>query len=84
MISYSAENIKKVYTFGRRPVQLYDETERIFCTTDVHKAFDQVYRDGTVYLLCAIWHGSQREDAAHVRPMDKQKLCSTKVERTHW
>ena len=28
-----------------------DETERIFCTTDVHKAFDQVYRNGTIYLL---------------------------------
>ena len=28
-----------------------DEHERIFCTTDVHKAFDQVYRNGTVYLL---------------------------------
>ena len=28
-----------------------DETERIFCTTDVHKAFDQVYRNSTVYLL---------------------------------
>ena len=28
-----------------------DETERIFCTTDVHKAFDQVYRNGTMYLL---------------------------------
>ena len=24
---------------------------RIFCTTDVHKAFDQVYRNGTIYLL---------------------------------
>ena len=29
----------------------HDETERIFCTTDVHKAFDQVYRNGTIYLL---------------------------------
>ena len=28
-----------------------DETERIFCTTVVHKAVDQVYRNGTVYLL---------------------------------
>ena len=28
-----------------------DDTERIFCTTDVHKAFDQVYRNGTIYLL---------------------------------
>ena len=27
------------------------EVERIFCTTDVHKAFDQVYMNGTVYLL---------------------------------
>ena len=26
-------------------------TNRIFCTTDVHKAFDQVYRNGTIYLL---------------------------------
>ena len=26
-------------------------SERIFCTTDVHKAFDQVYRNGTIYLL---------------------------------
>ena len=28
-----------------------DETERVFCITDVHNAFDQVYRNGTVYLL---------------------------------
>ena len=28
-----------------------DEIERVFCTTDVHKAFDQVYRNGIVYLL---------------------------------
>ena len=28
-----------------------DGSERIFCTTDVHKAFDQVYRNGTIYLL---------------------------------
>ena len=28
-----------------------DETEKIFCTTDVYKAFDQVYRNGTIYLL---------------------------------
>ena len=26
------------------------ETERIFCTTDVHEAFDQLYRNGTVHL----------------------------------
>ena len=38
-----------------------DETERIFCTTDVHKAFNQVYRNGIVYLL----YGSKREDVAH-------------------
>ena len=31
-----------------------DETERIFCTTDVHKAFDQVYMNGTIYLLYGI------------------------------
>ena len=29
----------------------HDETEKIFCTTDVHTAFDQVYRNGTMYLL---------------------------------
>ena len=28
-----------------------DETERVFCTIDVHTAFDQVYRHGTIYLL---------------------------------
>ena len=28
-----------------------DETERIFRTTDMHKVFNQVYRNGTVYLL---------------------------------
>ena len=28
-----------------------DETKRIFCTTDAHTAFDQVYRNGTIYLL---------------------------------
>ena len=28
-----------------------DETERTFCTTDVHKAFGQAYTNGTVYLL---------------------------------
>ena len=28
-----------------------DRAERLFCTTDVHKAFDQVYRNGTIYLL---------------------------------
>ena len=33
-----------------------DETERIFCTTDVHKAFDQVYRNGTIYLLYRAAH----------------------------
>jgi len=27
------------------------ETPTLFCTTDVHKAFDQVYRNGTTYLL---------------------------------
>jgi hypothetical protein len=27
------------------------EEPTLFCTTDVHKAFDQVYRDGTIYLL---------------------------------
>jgi hypothetical protein len=27
------------------------EEPTLFCTTDVHKAFDQVYRNGTVYLL---------------------------------
>ena len=31
-----------------------DETERIFCTTDVHKVFDQVYRNGTIYLLYGV------------------------------
>ena len=36
-----------------------DETERIFCTTDVHKAFDQVCRNGTVYLLYRV--GIRRE-----------------------
>ena len=30
------------------------ETERIFCTTDVHKAFDRVYRNGTIYLLYGV------------------------------
>ena len=34
-----------------------DETERIFCTTDVHKAFDQVYRNGTIYLLYGMGRG---------------------------
>lgn len=28
-----------------------EEAGRIFCTTDVHKAFDQMYRNGTIYLL---------------------------------
>ena len=28
-----------------------DETERPICTADVHMALDQVYRNGTVYLL---------------------------------
>ena len=28
-----------------------DETERLICTADVHKAVDQVYRNGTMYLL---------------------------------
>ena len=37
--------------YGRGPGDT-DETERIFCTTDVHKAFDQVYRGGAIYLLC--------------------------------
>jgi len=27
------------------------ESPTLFCTTDVHKAFDQVYRSGTLYLL---------------------------------
>jgi hypothetical protein len=27
------------------------ETPALFCTTDVHKAFDQVYRNGTIYML---------------------------------
>ena len=27
------------------------ETGSIFCTTDAHKAFDQVFREGTTYLL---------------------------------
>ena len=36
-----------------------DETERIFCTTDVHTAFDQVCRNGTVYLLYRV--GVRRE-----------------------
>jgi len=30
---------------------LESETPALFCTTDVHKAFDQVYRNGTIYLL---------------------------------
>ena len=30
---------------------LESETPTVFCTTDVHKAFDQVYRNGTIYLL---------------------------------
>jgi hypothetical protein len=30
---------------------LQSETPTLFCTTDVHKAFDQVYRNGTLYLL---------------------------------
>ena len=25
-----------------------DETEWVFCTTDVHRAFDQIYRNGNV------------------------------------
>ena len=29
----------------------HDETERMFCTADVHMTFDQVYRNGTIYLL---------------------------------
>ena len=28
-----------------------DATERVFCTIDMHKAFDQVYRNDTPYLL---------------------------------
>ena len=27
------------------------ESGSIFCTTDAHKAFDQVFREGTTYLL---------------------------------
>ena len=27
------------------------EAGSIFCTTDAHKAFDQVFREGTTYLL---------------------------------
>jgi len=33
--------------------QMESEDDAAFCTTDVHKAFDQVYRDGTIYLLYA-------------------------------
>ena len=31
-----------------------DETERVFCTTDVHTVVDQVYGNDTVYLLYGI------------------------------
>jgi hypothetical protein len=33
--------------------QMESGEDASFCTTDVHKAFDQVYREGTIYLLYA-------------------------------
>ena len=47
-----------------------DETERIFCTTGVYKAVDQVCRNGAICLLYGMGR-SQREDAAHARPVDQ-------------
>ena len=46
-----------------------DETERIFCTTGVHKVFGQVYRNGTVYLLYGMGVRESDQVGIHDNPV---------------
>ena len=32
-------------------------------------------------VISTLWHGGQRENAAHARSVDRQELCSAEVER---
>jgi hypothetical protein len=64
--------VERMESANRNGEELY------LCTTDVHKAFDQVYREGTLYLLYV--YGIRGETFEHDKKMDFNQHCNPAME----